>query len=240
VTGASAGIGRSAAVLLSELGARVILVGRRQTALEETASLLEGRPHRIELFDLRGLEAIPAWFARLVSDIGPFHGLAHCAGIDAFLPLRALSLNRIEEVVRTNLYAAILLTQAFARKAAHESRAAIVLVASVAGAVGVPARTVYGASKGALIAFARSAALELAASGIRVNCVMPSYVQTDMYEQAVGNLTEEQRSELVRRTQPLGLGTPLDVAYSIAFLLADTSRWITGSVLTVDGGYTAQ
>lgn len=240
VTGASAGIGRSTAVLLSELGARIILVGRQETQLKETSRCLDGDGHRIEVFDLSNAKAIPTWFDRVVSEVGAFHGLAHCAGTDAFVPLRSLTVDRIDEVMRINLFSAMMLTQALARKAAYQPGAGVVLVASVAGAVGVPARSAYSASKGALIAFAKSAALELANKGIRVNCVAPSYVQTGMYERAVENLTAGQQSELLGKTQPLGLGTPLDVAHSIAFLLAETSRWITGSVLTVDGGYTAQ
>jgi NAD(P)-dependent dehydrogenase (short-subunit alcohol dehydrogenase family) len=227
-------------VLLSQLGARVILAGRNEARLQAAAGLLEPRDHRIEVFDLEKLEEIPAWFQRLVSEVGPLHGVAHCAGVDAFLPLRSLTVKRIDEVLRTNLHSAILLTQALARKAAYQPGASVVLVASVAGTSGVPARSAYSASKGALIAFARSAAMELAKSGIRVNCVAPSYVKTDMYERAVENLTPEQQSELIARIQPLGLGTPLDVAHSIAFLLADTGRWITGTVLAVDGGYSAQ
>jgi NAD(P)-dependent dehydrogenase (short-subunit alcohol dehydrogenase family) len=240
VTGASSGIGKSTSVLLSELGASVILVGRNEARLGETARLLGGRPHRLEVFDLANLEVLAAWFHRVVSEVGPLHGVAHCAGIDAFLPLRSLTISRIDEVLRTNLHSAILLTQALARKSAYHPGASIVLVSSVAGSVGVPARSAYSASKGALIAFARSAALELARNGIRVNCVAPSYVKTEMYERAVENLTLEQQSELIGKSQPLGLGTPLDVAHSIAFLLADTGRWITGTVLTVDGGYSAQ
>jgi 3-oxoacyl-[acyl-carrier protein] reductase len=139
-----------------------------------------------------------------------------------------------------NFYAAALLTREFARKRAHREGGSIVLVASVAGVLGAAARTAYSASKGALIAFAKSAAVELAPAAIRVNCVAPSYVATDMYEKSMAYLTQEQLRALIDSTQPLGLGTPADVAGAIAFLVADTGRWITGSVLAVDGGYAAQ
>jgi 3-oxoacyl-[acyl-carrier protein] reductase len=133
-----------------------------------------------------------------------------------------------------------MLVKEFARKRVHRGSASVVFVASVAGMRGKSARSAYGASKGALIAFAQSAAVELAKEGIRVNCVAPSYVRTDMYEKAGDFLTPEQLQACVESKQPLGLGTPLDVAQAIAFLLADTGKWITGSVLAVDGGFLAQ
>jgi 3-oxoacyl-[acyl-carrier protein] reductase len=142
--------------------------------------------------------------------------------------------------MRTNFYSAVVLTKEFARKRLHTANSSIVLVASVAGMLAAPARSAYSASKGALIAFGKSVAVELAKSGVRVNCIAPSYVRTEMYEQTTNGLTEEQLSALVAATQPLGLGTPLDVAHAVAYLMADTGRWITGSVLAVDGGYAAQ
>jgi NAD(P)-dependent dehydrogenase (short-subunit alcohol dehydrogenase family) len=241
ITGASAGIGRSTAGLVSELGARVTLVGRNATRLEETLRTLTGDGQRNAPFDLQSTDAIADWFSGLVTEQGPFDGLVHSAGIGSLVPLRVLTVSQMEDVMRINVVAAMALTKAFSRKRAYQpGTAAIVFVASVAGLTGAPARSAYSASKGALIAFARSAALELAKTGIRVNCVAPAYVKTEMFEDAFKTMTPEQMETLIEATQPLGLGTPLDVAHSIAFLLADTARWITGSVLAVDGGYTAQ
>jgi len=240
VTGASGGIGRSTAVLLGGLGARVVLVGRDTSRLEETSSLMEGADHRIAPFDLNRLEEIPQWLAGLADEVGPFSGLVHCAGITSLVPLRVLGIEQLDEVMRVNFYSAVVLTKEFARKRAHTAKSSIVLVASVAGILAAPARSAYSASKGALIAFARSVAIELAKSGVRVNCVAPSYVRTEMYEKSADGLTPDQLSSSVDATQPLGLGTPLDVAHSIAYLIADTGQWITGSVLSVDGGYASQ
>jgi len=240
VTGASSGIGRATAVLLSELGARVVLSGRNVQRLEETASGMEPRQHLVRPFDLNKLDGVAEWFSAIVSEAGPLNALVHCAGIGSLMPLRVLSAQHAEEVMRVNYSSAVALTTAFARKRAHRPGGSIVLLASVAGLLGVAGRTAYSASKGALIAFAKSAALELAQSGIRVNCVAPAYVRTEMYDETLKALTPGQLEQLVSATQPLGVGTPLDVAHAIAFLIADTGRWITGSVLAVDGGYTAQ
>ena len=112
------------------------------------------------------------------------------------------------------------------------------MISSVAGLVGRPAIASYTASKAALIGFARSAASELAHQGIRVNCVAPGFVETEMTDEVRGGLTTEQFAAL-EKLHPLGLGKPRDVALSIAFLLADTGRWITGTTLSVDGGFAA-
>jgi NAD(P)-dependent dehydrogenase (short-subunit alcohol dehydrogenase family) len=239
VTGASSGIGRATAVELSRLGARVVLTGRNVNGLEQTAAEMCGEGHRVSPFDLSKLEQIPGWFGELVQELGPFSGMVHSAGIAPMLPIRLLTLERLQEVMNVNFYAAALLTREFARKRAYQPPASIVYVASITGKLGNPTLSAYGASKGALIAFTKSAAIELAKSGIRVNCVAPSYVETDMFERTKSSLTPEQLATLVDSRQPLGLGNPVDVARSIAFLLADTGRWITGSALAVDGGYSA-
>ncbi len=240
VTGASSGIGRATAMLLSELGARVVLSGRSVERLEETASAMQPCGHLVRPFELGNPEGIAEWLSGIVAETGPLNGLAHCAGITSLMPLRVLSLKHAAEVMRVNYESAVALTTSFSKKPAHQPGGSIVLVASVAGFVGLAGSAAYSASKGALIAFAKSAALELAKGGIRVNCVAPAYVRTDMYDRNLKVLTPEQLEQRVSAMQPLGLGTPLDVAHAIAFLLADTGRWITGSVLTVDGGYTAQ
>jgi NAD(P)-dependent dehydrogenase (short-subunit alcohol dehydrogenase family) len=239
VTGASSGIGRATAVLLSQLGARLVLVARNHERLGQAAAALEGTGHSSYSQDLNDLEALPSWFGRVVESAGPLAGLVHCAGVTSILPLRSVTAYHMDQTLRVNFHAAAILTKEFARKRMHQDRASAVLVASIAGLVGVAGRSVYSASKGALMAFARSAALELARSGVRLNCVAPAYVRTEMTEADLAVLTPEQAAGLAA-AQPLGIGEPEDVAHAIAFLLSSASRWITGTVLPVDGGYTAQ
>jgi len=240
VTGASSGIGRATAILLSELGARVALVARNEDKLRETLSSMQGGPHWVEPSDLGELERIPAWFSALHGKTGPLDGFVHCAGIFSLMPLRLVTTQHLEAMMRVNFYAAVSLCKEFSRRGTHRPGSSVVFVASVAGLLGVTARAAYSASKGALIAFARSAAIELAKQQIRVNCVAPAFVQTEMYDETAKAFTPERLQALIDSTQPLGLGAPLDVAHAISFLLADTGRWITGSVLAVDGGYSAQ
>ena len=238
VTGASSGIGRATSIILSQLGARLILVGRSVERLEETLTQMEGQGHRVEPFDLTVTQGIQEWLVALARQEGAMRGLVHCAGIRLTRPLRAFSTNRFEELMHVNLTAAIQLTQAFRRRGVFQPPASVVYVSSVMGLVGQPGAAEYCASKGALHSLSRALAVELAPEGIRINCVAPGQVRTEMVEQMEQMLTEEQIGK-IKSLHPLGLGEATDVAGAIAFLLADSGRWITGTTLTVDGGYTA-
>ncbi len=239
VTGASSGIGRSTSLVLSQLGARVVLVGRNRDRLSETLSLLEGPGHAMEAFDLTRTDELPEWLKTVSERHGRIRGLAHCAGAQSILPLRMLKTEDVEKLLRINVVSAILLAKAFRQKGVNDSGGSLVFVSSVMGEVGAPARAAYSASKGALHSLTRSLALELAREGIRVNCVAPGAVETEMVDAARGRLGEAGMEE-VQKLHPLGVGSPRDVAHAIAFLLADTGRWITGSIQFIDGGYTAQ
>jgi NAD(P)-dependent dehydrogenase (short-subunit alcohol dehydrogenase family) len=107
------------------------------------------------------------------------------------------------------------------------------------GLVGQAGRSVYSACKGALIGFTKSAAIELAREKIRINCVAPGLIETEGSADLFNAVTPEQKQSLVA-SHPLGLGRPADVAAAVAFLLADSGRWVTGTTLVVDGGYTAK
>ncbi len=169
---------------------------------------------------------------------GPLHGLVHSAGLHSSTPVRWLETDKIEAVLRVNLVAAMNLVKGFRRKGVCGPGASVVLMASVVGLVGQPAISAYAASKGGLIAFGRSAALELAAENIRVNCVAPGCVRSGMGNQ-LGGVFNEQQLAAIEQMHPLGLGEAVDVAQAVAFLLSGASRWITGTTLIVDGGYTA-
>ena len=232
VTGASSGLGREIAILLSELGGQVGLVSRNEAGLTATLANLHGRQHKVFPFDLSNLDEIADWLKDVANEMGNLHGMVHSAGVQLTRPLRAMKLSQCEELLRINLSAAIALTQAYSQRAVRAETGSIVLLSSVMGFVGQAALGAYCASKGGLVAFAKSAAIELARNSIRVNCVAPGHVETEMARANETVMTPEQY-ESIASLHPLGTGTPRDVANAVAFLLAGTGRWITGTTLVL-------
>jgi NAD(P)-dependent dehydrogenase (short-subunit alcohol dehydrogenase family) len=239
VTGASSGIGRDTALLLSTLGATLILVGRDEGRLDASLQSLTGTGHQVEVFDLSNVLGIPAWIKGIATASGPLSGLVHSAGMTGTSPLRFQTPEEVSTMFKVNVESAFALAKGFRQKGVCLNPASLVFLSSVAGLTGVAGKSAYGASKAALVSLAASLALELARDGIRVNCVAPGWVETEMTRSDSKNLTPEQY-EVLKQRHLLGLGQPRDVAHAIAFLLADTARWITGTTLVVDGGYTAQ
>jgi NAD(P)-dependent dehydrogenase (short-subunit alcohol dehydrogenase family) len=239
VTGASSGIGRAVCQVLDGLGARLVLTGRDVGRLETTRLLLSDRGHHVAPFDLQKADEIGGWMRESTREFGPLRGFVHCAGVFQLRPVQFLTGASWRDVFYPNAEAAWQLVKAFRQKGVFEAPASIVWIASVLALVGQPATTAYAGSKGALVAMARSLALELAADRIRINCVAPGQVRTEMTERTQQLLNRDQMAA-IERMHPLGLGESVDVAHAVAFLLADTGRWITGTTLVVDGGYTAQ
>jgi NAD(P)-dependent dehydrogenase (short-subunit alcohol dehydrogenase family) len=239
VTGASRGIGRATAVFLSRLGARVIAGGRDEQQLATTLAQLEGNGHLTRPFDLNEVEQLPTWIKSVAVETGPLYGLVHSAGMVMNRALKGLTHQNLLDIQRVNVDAAILLSQGFRQKNVCEAGgSSIVYLSSATALKSKPALAAYAATKGALIALTKTLALELAAQKIRVNCVCPGLVRTAMVDELEEILLPEQLEKLYAE-YPLGLGEPEDVAYAIACLLAPAARWITGSALVLDGGYTA-
>lgn len=239
VTGGSSGIGRETAVVLSELGARAVVTGRKTEQLEATLRRMTPGAHAIEPFDLVDLDAIPEWVKRLSSCYGPFHGLVHAAGLLKTTGLRGSSVSVLHETFRVNLDSAVMLARGFRQKGCCGAASSLVFVSSVSALVGAPATAVYAASKAALIGLVKNLAIELAREGIRVNCIAPGMVQSEMTDQIRRTLTADQFAARVAQ-HPLGLGTTWDVACAAAYLLSDAARWMTGHTLVLDGGFSAQ
>lgn len=242
VTGASADsdVGRTLCLTLADLGAELILTGRRHEPLEETRALLD-RPerHRVAPFDLADLDAIPGWVKDLATGGGPLHGVVHGASIQGYTVLRQMKREQIDRYFTLNVGAALMLARGFAQRGVHApDGGALALIGSVAGLKGQKGRSLYAASKAALVAVARSLALELADRRIRVNVVAPAVILGAKAEEQFAMLPAEQNATLAA-AHPLGYGTPQDVADAVAFLLAGSGRWITGATLPVDGGFTA-
>lgn len=240
VTGASSGLGRAIAIELSRHGAGVALVGRHRPRLEETAAQLGGAPHRIVELDLAGVEGIAAAIAALRDDVGALYGLCHAAGIVQTRPLAATTPEIVRSQLEINLVAGLELARAVSRRdVLTPEGGSLLFISSVYGRVGMAGQTGYCATKGAVAAAVRALAVELARRKVRVNCISPGLVHTEMTRQSLGVLSSEHVQKL-EAAHPLGAGQPEDVGRAAAFLLAPGSGWITGADLAVDGGYTAQ
>ncbi|MDF2642357.1 MAG: putative gluconate 5-dehydrogenase [Pseudomonas sp.] len=240
VTGASSGIGRQVAIWLSEQGARITLVARNEERLHNTLAALHGVEHCVAPFDFLSDEDVPAWIKGLVqASAVPFDGLVHAAGVLTPTPIRALSLAQWEKHMASNVTSGFSLIKGFRQKSVFRQGASIVLVSSVMGRVAEPALMAYCASKGAVDAMVKAAALELAREGIRVNAVAPGVVHSEMTRNLDALVGEHAMHESSQK-HPLGIGEALDVAYAVNYLLSPAARWVTGTSLVVDGGYLAQ
>lgn len=238
VTGASSGLGRACAEMISRLGGEVVLVARDELRLQQTLERLEGSGHRMEVFDLSNVEAIPGWMKEVTAEDKPLDGLVHSAGIQITMPIKMMKVTEYERLMTINLTSAYFLAKGFRQRGVYSTPASLVFLSSTAGLVGQAALSAYCASKAALQGLSKSLALEFSREGIRINCVSPGLVETEMVKGLSKEMTQEQL-EMSISAHPLGLGQPEDVAHAVVFLLANTGRWITGSNLVIDGGYTA-
>lgn len=230
VTGASSGIGQGIAIAISKMGANVIINGRNRNKLENTLSQMLGENNVIITADLTKSEEI----ASLADSIPQLDGIIHCAGIGHRKPAKMISQEDIDSVMQANFNGAVLLQAALLSKKKVKKDSSIVFIASKAADYPSPGNAVYSASKGALIAYAKCLALELAPRGIRVNCICPAMVWTDLIMQNEVTLEQLQESE---KNYPLKrYGKPEDIAYLTIYLLSNASSWMTSSCLDLTGG----
>jgi NAD(P)-dependent dehydrogenase (short-subunit alcohol dehydrogenase family) len=239
VTGASSGIGRATALVLSRLGARVLLTGRREAALDETICAMdEPKRHSAFAADLTETDRIPLLIRQQIEKAGvPLDGIVHSAGVGKPISLRMTSKSNVEAMMAVNVYAGLALLRAMSEKNVSSSRgSSVVLVSSVAALVASPGLVAYSGTKAALLGIAKSAALELASKLVRVNCIVPGYVKTPMLDQAEDAFVG---FEQVKKKQFLGLTEAEDIGVLCAYLLSDASRAVTGATLLIDGGFSS-
>lgn len=235
VTGASSGIGRAVAVNCSQMGAVLIITGRNANRLSETAEMLYGANHRQFCADLTNETELSA----LVDMLPKLDGVVSNAGIAKPLVLQLTDPEDIIETMQINALAPINLMRLLVQNKKLNKGASLVLISSINGNnCAYVGSSVYAASKAALTGFMKGLALELAPRSIRVNCINPGMIETNLLKS--GNIGEEDL-EKDRLKYPLKrYGKPEEVAYAAVYLLSDATQWVTGTGLLIDGGYTLQ
>ena len=233
ITGASSGIGRATAIECSKLGARVIITARNDKRLTLTYNELIGEGHQMYLCDMEKEEDIN----NLVSNLPEIQGLVNNAGFTKILPLQFINFEDINNIFQVNTFAPMLLLQKLIKKKKIKKGASVVFTSSIAGiGFSTVGNSIYSASKGAISAFIRCVALELATKNIRVNAVCPGMVNTGILDKGI--VSKEQLEEDIKN-YPIGrYGKPEDIAWAIIYLLSDASNWVTGDNLVIDGGLT--
>jgi NAD(P)-dependent dehydrogenase (short-subunit alcohol dehydrogenase family) len=230
ITGASSGIGKFSAKFLSERGARVYITGRNEERLNNTYKELSGNEHQMEVCDLSVEEEV----ANLVSNIESIDGLVFSAGVTSHLPVKFIREKNISEVFGINVQAPILLTSFLLTRKKINKDSSLVYLSSLASKYPYFGGALYGSSKMALEGYVKYLSFELAPKKIRANCLLPSYVKTEMIDSSASVISKENMEKHSAQT-PMGMGEPLDVANAIAYLLSVQSKWVSGSALTLGG-----
>lgn len=230
VTGASSGIGQAIAIACSNMKATVIITGRNRQKLENTLSLLEGDNHQILIADLTNETDIN----NLVNQLPKLDGIVYNAGIGSRKLCKMIEKEDIDTVMNTNFTSSVLLQSAILSAKKINKEASIVFIASRAAVSPSIGNAIYSASKGAIISYAKCLGLELAPRQIRVNCICPAMVWTDLIIQE--GVSKEELEEAQQKYPLKRYGKPEDIAYLAIYLLSNASSWMTGSLIDITGG----
>jgi 3-oxoacyl-[acyl-carrier protein] reductase len=234
VTGAGRGIGRAIALKFAAAGADVACISRTADNAENVAEEIRagGRKAWAHALDVSEAGAVEAAAEKILATAGRLDILVNNAGVTRDGLLMRMSEEDWDTVLDTNLKGAFLLCKAFTRTFVKQRSGRIINIASIAGLMGNAGQCNYAASKAGLIGFTKSLARELASRGITVNAVAPGFIETDM----TAVLSEEIRKEVLKRIPMNQLGQADDIAHAVLYLAGEGARYLTGQVITVDGG----
>ena len=230
VTGASSGIGRGIAIACSKMGATVIINGRNEQRLAETMTEMQGEENLSLAADLSDSNSLTG----MVSRLPKLDGIVHCAGIGQRVLCKQLQEADLDTMMDVNFKAPVMLQTEILKQKKINKGASIVFIASIASDSPSIGNAVYSASKGAIISYANCLALELAPRLIRVNCILPAMIWTDLILK--GGITEEELKEDEKKYPLKRYGKPEDIANLSIYLLSNAAAWMTGSSIKITGG----
>lgn len=230
VTGASSGIGRGIAIACSKMGATVIINGRNEQRLAETMTEMQGEENLSLAADLSDSNSLTEMVCRLPK----LDGIVHCAGIGLRVLCKQLQEADLDTMMDVNFKAPVMLQTEILKQKKINKGASIVFIASIASDSPSIGNAVYSASKGAIISYANCLALELAPRQIRVNCILPAMIWTDLIFK--GGVTEEVLKEDEKKYPLKRYGKPEDIANLSIYLLSNAAAWMTGSSIKITGG----
>ena len=216
VTGASSGIGRGISIDTSKM------------------SFLEGKDHSYVIADLSFEDDIN----RIVDSLPVIDGIVLSAGMIKTMPVKNISSKAIDEIFDVNIISNIKLLSKLLKRKKLAHSASIVLISSVSTFNVKVGNSLYSSTKGAMNSFAKAMALEVAKLKIRVNCIQPGFIPSNILNKS--GIEEDSMLRWYAERHPLGFGTPTDIANACIYLLSDAAQWVTGSIFTIDGGYTLQ
>lgn len=233
VTGSSRGIGAGIARLLAREGAKVaVAYSSSESAAQDVLASLEGTGHTLVSLQVANEESVQKAFEQVLSLWGGLDGLVNNAGITRDQLLLRMKSDDFDSVINTNLKGTFLCTKLAVKSMMKARQGSIVNITSVIGQSGNAGQANYAASKAGVEGFTKSIAQEVGSRNVRVNCVAPGFIVTDMTDQ----LTDEQKKVILDKVPLESLGQVDDVAHAVAFLLSDKARYITGHTLSVNGG----
>ncbi|WP_245637031.1 SDR family NAD(P)-dependent oxidoreductase [Azospirillum thiophilum] len=241
VTGGTSGIGRATALAFGQAGATVIVTGRREAEGQETVAQI-GHAGGVGSFvaaDVADAAEVAALFGRIERDHGRLDAAFNNAGIHQVAPLTEMDDSAFDRILTVNVKGVWLCLKHELAIMKRQGHGSIVNTGSVLGQIGMAGNAAYSASKAAVEGLTRTAAIEVAASGVRVNAVCPAIIQTPMTQGSFGGA--EQVEAVLGRLHPVGrVGRPEEVAAAVLWLCSDSAGFVTGQSINIDGGVTAQ